>query len=129
MGAIAATITQASATGSEGEPGDLWFQVYHLPTCMGGGDSMVRTDLAIEREVDDICGIWDLGTGTKRKEDQSSSNSGKKQKTSVSNRSWGQGRGHHGQGQGQSSRGGEHFRAPSQLEQGAFFHCHQLGHF
>ena len=36
---------------------------------------MVRTSLAIEREVDD--------TRNKRKENHSSSNSGKKQKTSI----------------------------------------------
>ena len=55
MGATAAAITQASAAGNEGESGDLQgFQVYHPPTCMGGGDSMVRIDLAIEREVDEI---------------------------------------------------------------------------
>ena len=83
MGAIDVAITQASAVGSEGEPGDLQgFQVYHPPTCMGGGDSMVKTNLANKIEVDDIRGIRDMGAGTKRKEDQYSSNSGKKQKTS-----------------------------------------------
>ena len=39
---------------------------------------MVRTPLAIEREVDDIRGIRDMGASTKRKENQSSFNSGKK---------------------------------------------------
>ena len=87
--------TQASAAGNKGESGDLQgFHVYHPPTCMGRGNSMVRTDLAIKREVDDIRGIRDMGIGTKRKEDQSSSNSGKKQKTSLLHESWGQGRGH-----------------------------------
>ena len=47
MGAIDVAITQASVVGSKGESGDLQgFQVYHPPTCMGGGDSMVKTDLA-----------------------------------------------------------------------------------
>ena len=41
-------------------------------------DSMVRTVMAIEREVDDVCGIRDAGASDKRKENQSSSNSGKK---------------------------------------------------
>ena len=44
---------------------------------------MVRTSLAIEREVDDIRSIWDMSVGAKRKENQSSSNSGKKQKISI----------------------------------------------
>ena len=34
---------------------------------------MVRTSLAIEREVDDTHSIRDMGAGTKRKENQSSS--------------------------------------------------------
>ena len=44
---------------------------------------MVRTSLAIEREVDDTQSIRDLGAGAKRKENQYSSNSGKKKKTSI----------------------------------------------
>ena len=90
---------------------------------------MVKTASTIEREEDDIRGIRYMGASTKRKEDQLPSNSGKKQKTSVSHGSWGQGRGHQGQGQGQLSEGGGHFRTPSQSEQGACFHYHQLGHF
>ena len=50
---------------------------------MGGVESMVRTSLAIEREVDDTQSIRDMGAGAKRKENQSSYNSGKKQKTSI----------------------------------------------
>ena len=44
---------------------------------------MVRTSLAIEREVDDTRSIRDMGVGAKRKENQSSYNLGKKQKTSI----------------------------------------------
>ena len=44
---------------------------------------MVRTTLAIEREVDDTRSIRDVGASAKRKENQSSSSSRKKQKTYV----------------------------------------------
>ena len=45
-------------------------------------DSMVRTDMAIEREVNDAKSIRDTGASDKRKENQSSSSSsGKKQRT------------------------------------------------
>ena len=44
---------------------------------------MVRTSLAIEREVDDTRSILDMGVGPKRKENQSSSDLRKKQKTSI----------------------------------------------
>ena len=46
-------------------------------------DSMVRTTMAIEREIEDAKSIQDVGTSGKRKEDQPSSSSGKKQKTSI----------------------------------------------
>ena len=69
---------------------------HYPPTCMGGGDSVVRTALAIG--VDDMQSIRDLGASAKRKESQPSSSSRKKQKTSVSHGSRGQGRGHQGQG-------------------------------
>ena len=47
-------------------------------------DSMVRTAMAIEREVDGARNIWDVGVKDKRKESQpSSSTSRKKQKTST----------------------------------------------
>ena len=46
-------------------------------------DFMVRTALAIEREIDDARSIQDTGAGDKRKEGQPSSSSGKKQRTSV----------------------------------------------
>ena len=42
-------------------------------------DLMVKTTMAIKREVDDACNIWDVGVKDKRKESQpSSSSSGKK---------------------------------------------------
>ena len=46
-------------------------------------DSMVKTALAIEREIDDSRSIRDTGAGDKRKEGQPSSSLGKKQRTSV----------------------------------------------
>ena len=47
-------------------------------------DSMVRTSMAIEREIEDARSIRDSGVGDKRKEGQSSSSSGKKSKASSS---------------------------------------------
>ena len=44
-------------------------------------DSMVKTTMAIERDIDDAWSIRDMGSGDKREEVQSSSSSGKKQKT------------------------------------------------
>ena len=46
-------------------------------------DSMVRTTLTIEREIEDARNTRDTGVGSKR-EDQPSSSSGKRQKTSAS---------------------------------------------
>ena len=46
-------------------------------------DSMVRTTLTIEREIEDARSTRDAGVGSKR-EDQPSSSSGKRQKTSAS---------------------------------------------
>ena len=47
-------------------------------------DSMVRTSMEIEREVDNARNIRDAGASDKRKESQlSSSSSGKKQRTST----------------------------------------------
>ena len=55
-------------------------------------DSMVKTSMAIKREVDDTQSIPDSGVKDKRKESQpSSSSSGKKQRTSTSQRFQGQG--------------------------------------
>ena len=81
---VDATAAWTSATMGQGGTSNLQgFQAHHPPTYMEGGDSMVRTSLAIEREVDDIRSIRDIGDGAKRKENQSSSNSGKKQNTSI----------------------------------------------
>ena len=55
-------------------------------------DSMVRTALAIEREIDDAQSIRDTGAGDKRKEGQPSLSLGKKQRTSVPRGFSGQGR-------------------------------------
>ena len=47
-------------------------------------DSMVRTTLTIEREIEDARSTRDAGVSSKRKESQSSSSSGKKQRASSS---------------------------------------------
>ena len=57
---------------------------------------MVRTSLAIEREVDDTLSIRDMGSSTKRKEKQSSSNSRKKQKIAMPRGPQGRDRGYQG---------------------------------
>ena len=44
-------------------------------------DSMVRTVMAIEREIENARSIRDVGTSGKRKEDQDSSCMGKRQRT------------------------------------------------
>ena len=82
-------------------------------------DSMVRTALAIEREIDDARSIRDSGAGDKRKEGQPSSSSGKKQRTSVPRGFSRQGSGFHGQSQ---------IKAPSQSGPVTCYHCHQPGH-
>ena len=66
-------------------------------------DSMVRTTMAIEREIEDARNIQDAGTSGKRKESQSSSSSGKKLKASSSRGFQGQSRGYQGQGQARIS--------------------------
>ena len=81
---MAATIARTSATVVQGVISNLQgFQAHHPPTYMGGGASMVRTSLAIEREVDDTRSIRDMGADAKRKENRSSSNSRKKQKATI----------------------------------------------
>ena len=56
MGAVAAAITQATAARGQGGSSDLKRFVAHHPSIgMGGGDSMVRTTLAIG--VDDVRSI------------------------------------------------------------------------
>ena len=64
---------------------------------------MVKTAMAIEREIKDARSIQDAGTSEKRKEDQPSSSSGKKQKTSIPRGFQGQDRGYQGQGQTRAS--------------------------
>ena len=83
-------------------------------------DSMVETDLTIEREVEDARSIRATGSSGKRKEDQPSSSSGKRQRTSVTRVS---------QGQDQPPLEGRHFRTLSQPGQRACFQCHQPGHY
>ena len=56
-------------------------------------DFMVRTAMAIEREIDDARSIQDASASVKRKEDQPSSSSGKRQRTSIPRVSQGRGRG------------------------------------
>ena len=82
-------------------------------------DSMVRTTLAIEREIDDARSIRDTGAGDKRKEGQPSSSLGKKQRTSVPRGFLGQGRDFQGQSQ---------IRAPCQSGPMTCYHYHQPGH-
>ena len=82
-------------------------------------DSMVRTALAIEREINDARSIRDTGAGDNRLEGQPSSSSGEKQRTFVQRGFSGQGRGFQGQSQ---------IRAPSQSGPMTCYHCHQPGH-
>ena len=62
-------------------------------------DSIVRTAMAIEREIEDARSIRDVGASGKRKERHPSSSSGKKQKTSIPRGFQGQGRDYQGQSQ------------------------------
>ena len=82
-------------------------------------DSMVRTALAIEREIDDAQSIQDTRAGNKWKEGQPSSSSGKKQRTSIQRGTFGQGRGFKGQSQ---------IRGPSQSGPMTCYHFHQPEH-
>ena len=98
--AVAATIARTIAMVGQGGTSNLQgFQAHHPLTYRGGEDSMVRTALAIGREVDDTRSIRDMGVGAKRKENKSSFNLGKKQKTSTPLGSQGWGRDYQGQGQ------------------------------
>ena len=117
---MAATTARTSAMVGQGGMSNLQgFQAHHPPTYMGEGDSMVRTSLSIEREVDDTRSIRDIGAGAERNENKSSSNSGKKQKTAMPLGP--QGRNRRYQGQGQT-------RASSQSGPMTCFHCHQPEH-
>ena len=80
---------------------------------------MVRTSLAIEREVDDTQSIRDMGVGAKRKENRSFSNLGKKQKTYIPRgfQRWG----HDYQGHGRVG-------ASTRPGQRTCYFCHHLGH-
>ena len=78
-------------------------------------DSMVRTAMAIEREIEDARSNRDAGASDKRKEGRPSSSSGKKLKASSSRGFQGQGRGYQGQG---------HIKVPSQSRSMACFNCH-----
>ena len=80
-------------------------------------DSMVRTALTIERELEDARSTRDAGVSSKRKESRSSSSPGKKQRASSSLRF--EGRGHPSQGQ---------VRVASQAGQMVCYHCQQPGH-
>ena len=82
-------------------------------------DSMVKTVMAIEREIEDAWSIRDVSASGKRKEDHPSSSLGKKQKTSMPRGFQGPGRSYQGQGQ---------TRASSQTRTMTCFHCHQPGH-
>ena len=113
---MATTIAQTNATvGQRGTSNLQGFQAHHPPTYMGGGDSMVRTTLAIEKEVDDIESIPDMGASAKKKENQSSSSSRKKQKTSALYGFQGWGRNYQGQGR---------VGASSQTGQMTCYYCH-----
>ena len=55
---------------------------------------MVKTTMAIEREVDDARNVRDAGVKDKKESQPSSSSLGKKQRTSASQGFQGQGRGY-----------------------------------
>ena len=66
-------------------------------------DSMVRTAMAIDKEIEDAWSIQDAGAGGNRKESQSSSSLGKKPKASSSRGFQGQGHDYQSQGQTRAS--------------------------
>ena len=103
----------------------IWGKIVRL--LLQDMDLMVKTDMAIEREVDDARSIQDAGVKDKKRESQPYSSSlGKKQRTFALQGFQGQGCGYQGQDQGRSSKDGRHFRATSQPGQRTCFHCHQL---
>ena len=100
IGAATAIPAQTCAMVSRGESSNLQrFEANHPPAFGGGGDSMVRTAMAIEKEANDTRNIWEQGVGKgKRKENQSSSSiSGKKQRTLASHEFQGQDHDYQGQ--------------------------------
>ena len=101
---MAATTARTSLTVDQGRTSNLQgYQAHHPPTYMGGGDSMVRTTLAIKREVEDARSIRYTSASGKRKKDQPSSSSGKKQKTSTPRGFQGRGCDYQSQGQTRTS--------------------------
>ena len=82
-------------------------------------DSMVKTAMAIEREIDDTKSIRDVGSSGKRKESQPSSSTGKKQRTSTPQQFQGWGHGYQSQGR---------VRATSQAGAMTCYYCHHPGH-
>ena len=93
-------------------------------------DLMVKTTMAIQKEMNDARNIRDAGVvKDKRKESQlSTSGSRKKQKTSTPQGFQGQGQGYQSYGQGRSFPGGKSFMACRQLRQGTCYHYHHPGH-
>ena len=79
---------------------------------------MVRTTLAIEREIENTRSIQGMGTSANRKENQSSSSFRNKQKTSTSYGFQGWGRGYQGQGRVGASSHTRHMTC---------YYCHQPG--
>ena len=62
IGVAAAIPAQAYAMVSRGESSNLQrFEANHPPTFGGGGDSMVRTTMAIEKEANDTRNILEQG--------------------------------------------------------------------
>ena len=66
-------------------------------------DFMVRTVMAIEREIDGARSIRDAGASEKRKGSHFSSSSGKKRRTSIPRGHSIEGRDYQGQGQGRDA--------------------------
>ena len=87
--------------------------------CLQDMDSMVRTAMTIEREMEDAQSTRDVGVSGKRKESQSSSISGKRHKASASQGFQEQGRGYQGQDRG---------RAFGQAGKMICYFCRQPGH-
>ena len=75
-------------------------------------DSMIGTDLTIERKIEDARSTQDAGVSRKRKESQSSSSSGKKQRASSSRGFQSRGRPGHG-----------HMRVAGQAGQMVCYYC------
>ena len=82
-------------------------------------ESMVRTIMAIKREIEDARSIRAVGTSEKRKEDQPSSSSRKRQKTYAPRVFQGWGCSYQGQGQ---------TRASTQPGKMICYFCHQPRH-